>query len=177
MDIGKKVEQYGVVIFGLLIGGGFAFGGIASYAGITGGGSNPQQQERPELPSQNVVDGGFDLSVREQAALAYRNDVVFVTVLEGNRSAGLDRQQLVSDFSGRVYVTSVDGEASTLATTQNITEFPRAVAVSAAVQRGRLVPRMLSVEPKQGDVTRAVCQVLTSWGSASATCSSLSTVR
>ncbi|MFB6212944.1 MAG: hypothetical protein ABEJ07_00035 [Candidatus Nanohaloarchaea archaeon] len=171
MDIGKKVEQYGVVIFGLLIGGGFAFGGIASYAGITGGGSQQTQQDRPELPSQNIVEGGFDLSVREQAALAYRNDVVFVTVLEGNRSAGLDRQQLVSDFSGRVYVTSVDGEASTLATTQNITEFPAVVTVSAAVRNRRLAPQVLSAEPTQEGVTRAVCQVMNEWGSASATCS------
>lgn len=173
MEIGKKLEQYGVLIVGLLIGGGFAFGGIASYSGIVGGGSGSsggQQREPPQLPESNVAEGGFNLSVREQVALAYQHDVVFVTVLEGNRSVELDRQEIVSDFKGRVYVTSVDGEDSVLADTHDLGELPKAVVISAGVRNGRLVPRSAAAEPTRQDVTSAVCRVMRNWGSAAARC-------
>lgn len=108
----KKWKQYTVLIVGLLLGGGFAFGGMLSYAGLTpSGGNNQQQQDRPELPAQNVNNETFGLSYREQGALAYQNNAVFVT---GVYKTEEDLQQLqsLSDlpqrFNNQVYVQFVN---------------------------------------------------------------------
>ena len=50
-------EQYGIVLVAVLIGGGFAFGGIASYAGLTGGNSNNNQDQfNASIPSQQYSE-------------------------------------------------------------------------------------------------------------------------
>jgi hypothetical protein len=174
MNIRKKLEQYGVLIVGLAIGGGFAFGGMASYAGMvnTGPSADGDQQQRPELPSSNVVQDGFNLTTREQVALAYENDVVFVTVLEGEESVELDMQAIVSDFNGRVYMTSQDASSSTLATRLDDSEIPTAIAVSAVVSNQQLQPRLVQAEPTREDIGVAVCDAMRNWGSVAAKCAS-----
>lgn len=174
MNIRKKLEQYGVLIVGLLIGGGFAFGGIASYAGMVNSGQSPDgdQQQRPELPSSNVVEDGFNLSTREQVSLAYENDVVFVTVLEDNETVEMDRQAIVSEFDNRVYITNLDASRSTLSSQLDESELPTAIAVSAAVSNQQLQPRLVQAEPNRGDVTSAVCDAMRNWGSLAAMCAS-----
>ncbi|MFB6190580.1 MAG: hypothetical protein ABEJ91_03330 [Candidatus Nanohaloarchaea archaeon] len=172
MNYRKKLSQYSVLIVGLLIGGGFAFGGIASYSGVASGGSSGSggQQGAPELPESNVVEGGFNLTLREQAFLAYENDVVFVTVLEGNRTVELDRQAIVSDFNSRVYITSQDASTSTLTARLRDPGIPVAIAVSAVVSNRQLQPRLVQAEPNRESIGSAVCDAMRNWGSVAAKC-------
>lgn len=176
MGIGDKVEQYGILVMGLLIGGGFAFGGIASYAGLTGshGGSsgNNNNQAQPELPSQNIVSGGFNLSLREQSALGFENDVAFITVMEpANSSVELDRQAIVSEFNNRVYITSVKGDSSSIAARFGYNDFPKAVIISGDARNRRLVPDVTEVDVDRSSIESGVCDTLNDWGSLAAKCS------
>ncbi|MFB6147719.1 MAG: hypothetical protein ABEJ66_02435 [Candidatus Nanohaloarchaea archaeon] len=172
MNVTKNLQQYGVLIVGLLIGGGFAFGGIASYSGMvnTGGSQDSQQSQGPTLPEGNILDRPSNLSFREKAYLGYTKDVVFVTVLEGEKEVQLDRQSIVSTFSQRVYFYTVEGNSTALASRVGVTEFPKAVAVSGTVSNRRLSSSVRVVEPTQSAITSAVCGVMRDWGNAAATC-------
>ncbi|MFB6291818.1 MAG: hypothetical protein ABEI58_00315 [Candidatus Nanohaloarchaea archaeon] len=179
MDLGKKVEQYGTLIVGLLIGGGFAFGGIASYAGLVGGGgsgNNVQQQFNASLPQQNFRDGGYGLTSREMRVLAYQNDVVFVTAFYSTSS---QRDNLESELSGlpsqmnsRVYVslmnsTSDTSAANDLVTRFGLTEFPKAAVIGGSAGNSAMA---IVDSPSQENVVSAVCGAMRDWKKLSATC-------
>ncbi len=128
-------EQYGILVFGLLIAGGFAFGGIASYAGLTNtGNQNAQDEFNATVPDENYVEGSFDLTQREQMVLAYRDNFVFVNVFhnESEENNLSQLKQLPDSFNDRVYVRSSDtSEASTMYYAYNTpqTDLPMAVVV------------------------------------------------
>lgn len=113
MAADEKIKKYGIVFVGLLLGGGFAFGGIASYSGMvnTGSSSNGDRQEfRTTPPSASFSDGPYNLSLREQRALAANYNSVFVTLLYENSS---ERQEFLSyrgvedRFQGRMFIQVV----------------------------------------------------------------------
>lgn len=163
-----------VMLITFLMATGFLFGPVASFASsITSGDSNSNNnQAQPELPSQNVVEGGFNLSLREQAALGFENDVVFITLMEpANGSVDLDRQAIVSEFNNRVYITFVKGESSSIAARFGYNDFPKAVIISGDVQNRRLLPDVNEVDPTRSAIESGVCDTLNDWGSLAAKCS------
>lgn len=121
--------------------GGFAFGGMASYAGLTPSGGNSQDEGSTiELPSTNYQEGSFSYGYREQGYLAYQNNVVFVT---GVYSTAEQREQLrsledvPSRFNNEVYVQLVnESEASPIVQDFGVVEFPQVIVVGGQpVQR------------------------------------------
>ncbi|MFB6208760.1 MAG: hypothetical protein ABEJ56_01330 [Candidatus Nanohaloarchaea archaeon] len=147
--------QYGIFVVALLIGGGFAFGGIASYAGITGGGGGSSQEEfNASLPSKNFRTGGLGMDVREVNALVRYHDVVFVNAYYETDQQRQELQQLrqVSQkFGDRVYVSLVNSsEGSDLMIQYGIAEFPSVLVLGA---RGTAQPENVTVST----VSDAVC--------------------
>lgn len=171
MNIRKKLEQYGVLIVGLLIGGGFAFGGIASYAGMTGGGGSSGETEfDASLPVSNYQESSFNMSKREQLVAAARNDVVFVNAFYSSQQEKEQMrtfESLPGEFNDRVYVQVVDSsEPSSLLSSYGITEFPTVIVVGSS--RGS--PSVKVDDITTDNVESAVCQVMRNWGSVSAKC-------
>lgn len=171
MNLKKKVEQYGVLFVALLIGGGFAFGGIASYAGIVNTGSSSGDTSfDASLPDSNYQESSFNMTRREQLVAAARNDVVFVNgfyssqeQLEQMRSL----KQLPADFNNRVYVQLVSSsQPSSLLSVYGITDFPAAVVVGSS--RGAPAVKVKNVSRR--NIEDAVCKTMRNWGSVSAKC-------
>jgi hypothetical protein len=164
------LQQLGIFIIGMAVAGGFAFGGIAQFSGITGGGdSNQQQQFNATLPSQSYQETGFDLSAREQRVLAVRNDIVFVNSFYSNQSQLDDMKQLESvsqSFGDRVYVNLVNSSsANDVLYSYGITEFPKAVVIGGSRQGVTTVSNVSSQT-----VSSAACNAFAQLGDQAANC-------
>lgn len=154
-----NLQQYGILVMGLLIGGGFAFGGIASYAGLVDGGNQNNQDEfNATVPGENYVNSSFDLTGQEQRLLAYRDNLVFVNVFYNETEEAPDLEQLPSNFNNRVYVSVADtSQASSLYYTYDTptTGLPMAVIVGGS-QSYRTQPiEDLSQERLSGEICDA----------------------
>ena len=132
----KKIKQYIVLGFGLAMAGGFLFGGMFFYASSTpGGGGSPQNQgDAPELPNSSYSDGeSFSYGFQTQGALAYNNNVVFVTGVyetEEDKQALSSLESLSQRFEGGVHVQVVN-QSSTTSIIQDfgIVDYPQVVVV------------------------------------------------
>lgn len=175
MNVEKKLKQYGILIVGLMIGGGFAFGGIASYAGMVGGGQpsgDNGQQFNASLPDNNFQVESYGLDSREQRILAIQNDVVFVTGLYETEEQLQQIQQLEgveSNFNGRLYVQAVNNSEESVFAQYGITEFPKAVVVGGAGQRGSI---SMADDVSRQSISSRACQSYRNWGDLSAYCQS-----
>lgn len=162
-----ELRQYGVLVVALLIGGGFAFGGIASYAGIVGDTGGSQGEFDGELPSSNYQEQPYNMSLREQRVLAYRNDVVFVNAFYDNaeqRERLQEFQSLPSVFDDRVYVSVANSSASSeILITYGIVDFPAAVVTGGS---GVMQPENVT----QSSISSSVCEMFRSLGDQSAQC-------
>lgn len=163
-----NLQQYGIVVVAVLIGGGFAFGGIASYSGLVGDTqSSDQNGFNAEIPSTQYQESPYNMSLREQQTLAYNEDVVFVNAFYENESQREDLQELetVSDrFGDRVYVSVASSDSgSEILIEYGIIEFPSAVVTGGA---GVSQPDNVTVE----SVSSAVCDGFRSLGDQSAEC-------
>ncbi len=173
MSVRKKVNQYGVLIVGLLIGGGFAFGGIASYAGLTGGQSqNSGGEFNASLPVDMYSDGSYGLTAQEQKVLAVRNDVVFVSGFyetADQKQEMTKLRNLTDTFQGRLYVQVVNGTTSGVAARYGVNEFPKVLVMGGAQTRQGTV---LLDDSSLETVSTTACNSMLSWGSLSAYCQS-----
>ncbi|MBC5792794.1 MAG: hypothetical protein H8Z69_02020 [Nanohaloarchaea archaeon] len=165
------LQQIFILIIGLSIAGGFAFGGIAQFSGITGGGgSNNQQQEfNATLPSQNYMESSYSLSAREQRVLAVQNDIVFVNSFYSNQSQFEDMKQLESvpqDFGNRVYVNLVNSSSTNdVLYNYGITEFPKAVVIGGSRQGVTTVSNVST-----STISSSACKVFATLGDQAANC-------
>ncbi|MFB6208189.1 MAG: hypothetical protein ABEJ69_02475 [Candidatus Nanohaloarchaea archaeon] len=167
------LEQYGTLIVALMLGGGFAFGGIASYAGIVGGGSsntNTQDQANVTLPSKKYVEGGFDRELRVQRYLAYREDVVFTTVYyqdeEGLETArGL--KTLHETFGDRLYIAAANASKHQVPLSESRIEgYPLAVLLGG----NQNSPTAVVNDVSSAKVGSAACKVIRDLGDLAAYC-------
>jgi len=164
-----NAKQIGIFVVAILIGGGFAFGGIASYAGIVGGGQQPQGKGEFDatVPEQNYQESPYNMSLREQRVLAYNNDVVFVNTFYENEEQKEQLQQLqslVQRFDSRVYVSVANSSSnSEILISYGLVEFPSAVVTGGS---GVSQPENVTVER----VSEAVCDGFRNLGDQSAEC-------
>lgn len=106
-----------MVAVGLMVGFGFMFGIVFSYAGMIetgGGGPGGDIDFEGELPAENYVEGSFGLGQQEQFALTSRNDVVFVNAYYENEEQLEEMRWLESvpeDFNNRVYVQVTEADS------------------------------------------------------------------
>jgi|APHM01.1.fsa_nt_gi hypothetical protein len=114
MDLKENMQKYGVLVVGLMIGGGFAFGGIAQYAGLTDSGGSGNQGENTfnaSLPAENFAEQPLDRGIREQLGTAARNGVVIVNAYyenESQREQVLRLREIPGRFNDNVYVRAVN---------------------------------------------------------------------
>lgn len=165
MGLRKKLSQYSVVIVGLLLGGGFAFGGIASYSGLVSGGQGAQSQDGsvPQVPSQKYTESSYNLSYREQLFTAARNDVVYVNGFYTSEEALQEMRSLESlsrEFE-RVYVQVLPYDDSVLPAQFSLERSDQVVVVGGAGRRGTVVT--LDNYSNQR-VTGSICEAVRNWG-------------
>jgi hypothetical protein len=114
VDLKDGMQKYGVLIVGLMIGGGFAFGGIAQYAGLTdsgGGGNQEENTFNTSVPEENFAEEPLDRGIREQLGTAARNGVVIVNAYyetESQREQVLNLSEIPGRFDNKVYVRAVN---------------------------------------------------------------------
>jgi len=132
-------QQIGIAVIGIVIGGGFAFGGIASYAGLTNSQAQQQNEINTTMPSSNYQERPLQLDSREQRLLAYNNDVVFINAYYDTQD---QKQQMIEEFSNlpesfnnRVYVSLANSSSnSDIIYTYGLTNFPTTVIVGGNQQ-------------------------------------------
>ena len=160
-------EKYGTLIIALLIGGGFAFGGIASYAGMisTPQSNNNQNEIDSSLPETNYVEGSFDRSMQEKSLIAAQNDVVFIDAYY-NGSEQLSQMQEYSElqetFDGRVYISVMDSEENF--PPSQVEETPAVVITGSGVQGRQITPRQtIEYDTSTENVGSLVCNYMRNW--------------
>ena len=165
-----KLKQYGVLAIGLAMAGGFAFGGIFSYAGLTPSGNGQQQggqRDVPELPNSTFSEGeSFEYGFRTQAAFAQRDNLVFVTGIYSSQEE-LDRMKSYEDFAstfeGNIYIQLVnESNNPSVARELGIIDYPKTVVVggNTEVRNGRVVPSSETLEDiSKSRVREAICGV------------------
>lgn len=166
-----NAQQIGIAVMGILIGGGFAFGGIASYAGLTNSQAQQQNEVNTTMPSTTYVEQPFDLGPREQLLLAYRNDVVFVnsyySTEEQKQQMRNEYSNLSSEFNDRVYVSVANSTSnSDILYQYGLTEFPSAVIVGGNQQYSGQPVREISADA----VSSEVCDAFRQLGPSAAQC-------
>ncbi len=164
-------QQIGILVVGLLIGGGFAFGGIASYAGLTNSQAQDRNQVNTTMPSSNYQEEPLSLGPREQRLLAYRNDVVFVNSYynteEQRQSMNEEFSSLPDQFNGRVYVALANSSSnSDILYQYGLTNFPSTVIVGGNQQySGQPIN-----EIDAGVVSSEICDAFRQLGSSAGQC-------
>jgi hypothetical protein len=163
MTLERKIKQYGVLVVGLLIGGGFAFGGIASYAGLVDSGNSNRNGETFDatLPTDNYRESTFGLSLREQQVLAAQNDVVFVNLMYSSEN-NVDLSGFPSTMAGRAYVEVANETEVPYDNQYGVTDFPAAVVVGS--RRNARVQLVRNVT--QSNIASAACNGFSSWSTA-----------
>lgn len=153
----------------ILLGGGFAFGGIAAYSGMVNTGSSNSDQQQPNLtaPSQTFIDGQYNRSSQEKLYIASQNDYVFIT---GYYQTKEQRQQVeqyrtvAQNFNNRAYIEIVN--ASVSPPPADITSYPAALVIGS--NRGS--PTAVVQNATASDVRQAACNGIRNYGSLAATC-------
>lgn len=166
-----ELKQYGLLIMALLLGGGFSFGAMMSYAGMTDSQSSGQQTEfNGTVPSNIYQEQPYPLTAQEQRVVAVRNDIVFVNAFYDNQDQ-LDSlkslESLANSFDNRVYVNVVNSSAnSDVLYTYGVTEFPKVVVIGGS--RGyRVQPFDYSGNEQ---VAGEICNAFRNLGDQSARC-------
>lgn len=164
-------EQYSIAIIGLLIGGGFAFGGIASYAGLTNSQAQQGNEVNTTMPSSNYMEEPLHLGPREQLSLAYRKDVVFVNSYYNTEE---QKQQMNEEFSGlpdrfngRVYVSVANSTSnSDILYQYGLTNFPSTVIVGGNQQYSGQPVQEINADV----VSSEICDAFRQLGSSAGQC-------
>ncbi|MFB6174959.1 MAG: hypothetical protein ABEJ87_03195 [Candidatus Nanohalobium sp.] len=167
------VKQYAVLVVGLLMAGGFAFGGIASYAGLvnTGGGGN-KKKLTAELPTQTFKEGPYNLTARQRMYLSLKDDAVIVSAVY-NSSEGKEKlmplKNLTDKFTGRAFISVVNASDSKIAQQYRITQYPKVLVFGFKTSR-KQVPATVDKDLTPKNVGNVICSVMKSWGNAAPYC-------
>jgi len=164
-------QQISIGVIGLLIGGGFAFGGIASYAGLTNSQAQDQNEVNTTMPSSNYQEGPLHLGPREQMSLAYRNDVVFVNSYYNTEE---QKQQMKDEFSSlperfdnRVYIAVANSSSnSDILYQYGLTDFPSTVIVGGNQQYSGQPVQEIDADA----VSSEICDAFRQLGSSAGQC-------
>lgn len=167
------LKQYGVLVVGLLMAGGFAFGGMASYSSMVNTGSSGDDEIEAQLPEQNFIDGDYDLSTRERMYLAIQEDVVFVSAVYNTSEQKQQLMQLenmTENFDGRVYLSVENSSTSTTASSYTLSRYPNVLMYGYATS-ARQQPTPAQVEDiTESNIASTVCRMMNEWGDVRAYC-------
>ncbi|MFB6199707.1 MAG: hypothetical protein ABEJ83_02405 [Candidatus Nanohaloarchaea archaeon] len=123
-------KKYLLLAFGIFVAIGFGLPGATFLFQGGGDSSQPQQDISAAVPNQTFSTESYNLSIREQRFLGYRQNVVFINGFYSNRSQ-IDQFSFLKNysdrFSGRVYVNLINNSESTME--YYFTELPKAVVV------------------------------------------------
>lgn len=153
--------QFVTLTVGLAMAAGFAFGGMAHYAGIvdapSAGGGDGGEFDR-ELPDQNYVEGSFGHSFQELRALAAIHDVVFISVIYEENPPEHDYSELPGQLSNRVFVELVDSSETSLDAQTQENEYPHAMVIG-----GTRDGATVHTDVTPGNLGAAACDAFGSW--------------
>lgn len=171
----KSTFQQAMLIgIGIMVAIGFS--GVFTYGNLinTGNTNNQDNQEiNATLPSENYIQGSYDLSIQEQAYLSVNNQVVFVNALYTNTTENYTQLGgIPSQFDNQVYINRINMSESTFAS-QLGAEAPSALIIGdqpARTQRGTRPYTISSSQITQREVVSAICSAKRDVGSFGATC-------
>lgn len=166
----SKFEQYMLIGVGIMVAIGFS--GVFTYGGMVNT-SNPSDQERQEinatLPSQNYLEGDFNLSVTEQAYLSVNENVVFVNAFYENKSEQYSEiESLTSQFNKRVYINVLNRSESTVATSYSL-DMPSTLVVGGQPTQRRPYT-MTSTATDNAAIKEGICRAMRDVSDFGATC-------
>ena len=170
------LKQYGVLVVGLLMAGGFAFGGMASYSSMinSNGANNNNNQIDAELPSENFKEGNYNLSVNERMYLTLREDVVFVSAIYNTteqKNQLMNLQNLSGNFNDRAYISVVSASDSESSNTYAITNYPTVLVYGYKTSQQQ-APARVTGELTERNVAATICSNMNKWGDVASYCAS-----
>lgn len=173
-----QLAKYGVLVFGLILGLGFAFGPMMSY--MDGNTQRTQQGQNAEdynleLPEQDYTEEGFNRGLNELATIADRESIVFVTALyetEEQYNELSNIRDLQEEFEGRLYIEMINAEEqhSQLITDMGLSNFPTVLVVGDNPSNRYLV---IEDDISQQRVAQAICDAIADFGSVASYCINL----
>lgn len=172
MELEKSdMKRYAVLIVGLVMAGGFTFGGMLSMASMvqspSGSGGDSSVQDA-ELPSSQYSADGFNLTDNQKLYLASTNSKVFVTGYYSNSSqkemlSGL--RDLPDMFGDVVYVELSDDSSGRLLDQAGISNYPAIIINAGMTQRGnlRVTSKQNVTESDLTGVPESICSILSEY--------------
>jgi hypothetical protein len=172
------LKQYGVLVVGLLMAGGFAFGGMASYSQMINTGSPSDDSVEASLPSQNFKDGSYNLSVRERMFLTLQEDAVFVSAIYNTteqKQQLMKLQNLTESFRGRAYISVVSADESQTVNSLSITQYPAVwvYGYKFSAREGRPSPLPVQGELTDQNIGSRMCSSMNNWNDVRAYCAGI----
>lgn len=162
------LEKYGTALMAIMLGGGFAFGGMSAYSSMvnadSGGGGG---EANLSAPAQNFNQGEINRTSQEKLYIAAQNDYIFVTAYymnESEREALGNLESLPSDFNDRAYINVVN--ASEIVPPGEITDYPAALVFGA----NRASPSVVVQDATESKIRQAMCDSVGNLGELAATC-------
>lgn len=166
----SKFEQYMLIGVGVMVAIGFS--GVFTYGSLVNTPDRPNQQEQEieaELPNQTYQEGSIGLSIREQAYLSVKEEVVFVNgFYENDSTIYLDLEDLPSQFNDRVYINTLNRSETTIGSNLQM-EMPSALIIGD--QRSQRAPyTMQRAEPGRESIQQGICTAMRDVTEFGATC-------
>jgi len=171
------IKRYGVLVIGIILSLGFAFGAIQSFSSMVDApaANQPGQQEEVEMPAERLTDAPFDLDPEQQHFLAVTESIIFVNMYYGTDEQREEleeiRDDLDEELGEKVYVAVVDeGENDILMTHMGVNEMPGYIVIGdnqgnpAAQGEGDF---------DSSEVAGGVCDTMASWDQFAGYCQSL----
>ncbi len=170
------IKRYGVLVIGISLSLGFAFGAVNSFSSMVDAPAAQQPgQQDIEMPEERLADNSFGLGPEEQHYLAFSEEVVFVNLYYENEEQREQlesiRQELDENFQETVYVAIVSEEENDMLVINfGLDEMPSYAVVGSNQQD--------PLRSGEGGVTyeetaSAVCDVMESWDDHAGYCQSV----
>lgn len=157
----SKFQQAMLIGIGIMVAIGFS--GVFTYSNIvqTGESRDRDRQEfNASIPTQNYIDGNFELSIREQANLAVNNQVTFVNLLYTDNKTDYSKMNTIpSTFNNSVYINSINMSESTFAANRDVST-PSALVIGdqpTRTRRGTIPYSISKSEISKTQIVSAVC--------------------
>jgi len=171
----QDIKRYGVLVVGITLSLGFAFGAVQSFSSMVDAPEAQQGgQEEVQLPDERLTNGSFDLGPQEQQYLAATQNAVFVNLYyetdEQKQDLETIQEDLDSNFGETVYVAVVDEEENdVLMVNFGVDEMPGYVVIGSSQEPQRDGEGDINYQ----QVATDVCDVMASWDEHAGYCQSL----
>ena len=160
-----RFQQAMLIGIGIMVAIGFS--GVFTYSNLvqtpnSGNNNDDRQEFNGTLPSENYINGSYELSITEQANLAVNEQVTFVSVLYEDEKINYSQMSgIPQSFNNTVYINAINMSESTFASGRSIPT-PSALVIGdqpMRTQRGNIPYSLRTSQITAAEVKSTICSV------------------